>query len=250
MTFSKRYKSAPIIEAVIEIRVQPNQSLDQTALSELADSLKSEFPKQTPMHLVHMGIAHQQAGAALSQTFSQANVGFRLAKSDDSRILQVRQDGLAYSHMAPYTDWPTFRAEAEPLWAKYRTICPQSKLVRCALRYINRIDIPGKTIEVFDYFDLYAHIPNRLPSQDVIGGALSVQMPQPDLECVANISQVMSEPVKPDHISFILDVDVFRLGIEAWHDADGWGYLDKLRDRKNQIFEACITDRTRELIDR
>jgi hypothetical protein len=28
-----------------------------------------------------------------------------------------------------------------------------------------------------------------------------------------------------------------------------WAFLDKLRDRKNEIFEAC-TDRTRELIDR
>ena len=79
--------------------------------------------------------------------------------------------------------------------------------------------------------------------------ALNVQMPQPDLDCMAVINQALSEPVKAGHISVILDIDIFRLGIESWQDSDVWSFLDKLRDRKNEIFECCITDRTRGLID-
>lgn len=246
MTY-KRYKSAPIVEAVIELRVAP-KALDLAALHRLAESLKTDFPKQTPMQWVQMDISAEQGRAI--QSLSQAVIGLRLAKADDSRILQIRHDALAYSHMAPYSDWATFKAEALPLWQQYRAACPNAKFSRCALRYINRVDIPDSKIEPEDYFGLYLNIPKVLSQQDVIGMELSLQMPQHDLDCVANINQRMiGEPVKPDHISFILDIDVFRRGIENWGDAEVWAFLDKLRERKNEIFEACITPRTRELID-
>jgi uncharacterized protein (TIGR04255 family) len=246
---TKRYRNAPITEAVIEIRVQPPAQVESAVLQRLAESLKSDFPKQAAMQFLEMGIA-RQPDQTFQQKLAQSIVGFRLSKADDSRVLQIRTEGFAFSHLAPYTDWSTFRAEAQPLWKRYREVQPQAKLTRCALRYINRIDIPGARIEEYDYFELYAKVPETLPHQDVIGMNLNLQMPQQDLQCVANVGQALVEPVKPGHISFILDIDIFRLGIEDWDDEATWAFLDKLRDRKNEIFEACITDRTRELIDR
>lgn len=218
-------------------------------LQELAESLKVDFPKQAPMQFLKVGIA-QQPGQVFQQSVSQSIGGIRLSKTDDSRVLQIRHEGFAYSHMAPYTDWVTFRAEARPLWKRYRKVCPEAKLTRCALRYINRIDVPETKIEPYDYFGLYPKVPEALPQQDVIGMTLNLQMPQQDLQCVANIGQALGEPVKAGHISIILDIDIFRLKIEDWDDETAWAFLEKLRDRKNEIFEACITNRTRELIDR
>jgi uncharacterized protein (TIGR04255 family) len=236
----------------MEIRLQPEPAPDADALKSLADAFKKQFPKQAPMQLLQVGIAAsgQQQGAPLSQIFSQANIGFRLANSNDSRVLQLRNDGFAYSHLAPYTQWEIFRSEAQPLWTQYRRSRPQSKLTRCALRYINRIDIPGTKIEIHDYFALYPKIPEGLPQQDVVSTALNVQMPQLDMNCMAVINQALVEPVKLGHLSFILDIDVFRLGIESWQDSEMWDFMEKLRTRKNEIFEACITQSTRELIDR
>ncbi len=248
---SKRYKSAPITEAVIEIRLQPSPTFDLSILQSFADTLKGDFPTCAPMHIVEMGLTvAEQPDQAPAQSFSQTPMGLRLAKLDNSRIVQLRRDGLAYSHLAPYSDWPTFRAEALPLWQRYRAIFPDAKPTRCALRYINRVDIPKIPIEVYDYFALYPKIPEALPEQDTISMTLSVQMPQRDIDCMAVINQIQVAPGKPDHISFVLDIDIFRLGIESWGDADVWTFLDKLRDRKNEIFEACITDQTRDLIDR
>ena len=246
----KRYKSAPITEAVIEIRIQPPESFGKAAVEKLAESFKPEFPKQAPMRLLQMGVAAQNQAEDAVFASSQGVIGYRLSKADDSRVLQVRRDGLAYSHLAPYTEWTTFRAEASPLWKIYRAAVPEAKLARCALRYINRVDIPGAKIEPFDYFTLYPRIPDQLPQQDVIGMAMNLQMPQPDIECVAVLNQALVEPAEPGHISIVFDIDIFRMGIETWQDSQVWAFLDKLRDRKNEIFEACITDRTRELIDR
>lgn len=203
------------------------------------------------MRLLQMGMAAPgQAAETVITTSSQGIIGYRLSKTDGARILQVRRDGLAYSHMAPYTEWATFRVEARPLWERYRSAVPDAKLARCALRYINRIDIPETKIEERDYFMLYPKIPEQLPQQNVMAMAMNLQMPQLDIECMAAINQALVEPAKPGHISIVLDIDIFRLGIHTWKDSEVWTFLDKLRDRKNEIFEACITDRTRELIDR
>jgi len=247
---SKRYKSAPITEAVIEIRLQPPAPPDLSTLEGLAKSLEKDFPKQSPMQFVQVSVtAPPSVDQAPSQTLSHAKIGFRLAKADDSRVLQLRRDGLAYSHLAPYTEWAVFRAEAEPLWQKYRAAHLDAKPTRCALRYINQINIPEIPAEIEDYFALYPKISDKLPQQDTVAMTLSLQMPQRDLECMAVINQNQVEAPKPGHLSFVLDVDISRVGIENWSDSEIWAFLDKLRDRKNEIFEACITDRTRELID-
>lgn len=247
----KRYKNAPITEAVIEIRVLPHESMKRSSIESLIETLKSDFPKQVPMRMVRMGMTLPgQPEGGLSLSSSEQAIGFRLAKADDSRILQVRRNGLAYSHMAPYTQWSIFRSEARPLWEKYRTAFPGAKLDRCGLRYINRIDVPSQKVELEHYLRLYPEVPKSLPQQDVIGMVMSLQMPQKDIECMAAINQAQVEPPKPGHVSFVLDIDLFRHGIGDWGDSDVWAYLEKLRDRKNVIFEGCITDRTRELIDR
>lgn len=248
----RRYKNAPITEAVIEIRVQPDGPKAPSDLQQLGEELKRQFPKQAPMQLVRLGVTvppGAPAGAPFKEVSSQ-HVGLRLSSADDRRVLQIRGNGLAYSHLAPYTDWPTFRGEARPLWDRYRKLCPTAKLTRCALRYINRVDIPGVKIEVPDYFRLYPEVPDDLPQHDVVSMTLNVQIPQQDLDCMATINQGLVDPPRPDVISVLLDIDIFRLGIEKWEDTQVWEFLEKLRVRKNELFEGCITDRTRELIDK
>src|SRR5438445_11168568 len=95
---TKRYKSAPITEAVIEIRVQPPAEVDTTVLQRLAESLKADFPKQAPMQFLEMGVA-QQPDQTFKQNLSQSIVGFRLSKADGSRVLQIRNEVFAFSHM-------------------------------------------------------------------------------------------------------------------------------------------------------
>lgn len=250
-TAGKRYKSAPITEAVIEIRVVPQESMKRSSIESLIETLKPDFPKQAPMRMVRMGMTFPgQPEGGLNVSSSEQAIGFRLAKADDSRVLQLRRDGLAYSHMAPYSEWSVFKSEARPLWERYRSTFPDAKLNRCGLRYINRIDVPGKKVELEHYLRLYPEVPKSLPQQDLIGLVMSLQMPQEDIECMAAINQAQVEPAIAGHLSFVLDIDLFRHGIGDWSDSEAWAYFEKLRDRKNVIFEGCITDRTRELIDR
>lgn len=62
------------------------------------------------------------------------------------------------------------------------------------------------------------------------------------------ISEASAQPKRPDTVPIILDIDLFVEQPEIADEESLWGFFQKLRERKNLYFEACITDRTRELI--
>jgi uncharacterized protein (TIGR04255 family) len=57
----------------------------------------------------------------------------------------------------------------------------------------------------------------------------------------------MAPPPVAGHTAFILDIDLYRTeNLPAGNEL--WPLFDTLRAWKNKLFEACITDRVRELI--
>lgn len=77
---------------------------------------------------------------------------------------------------------------------------------------------------------------------------MQLQIPQQDLDCLLIINEAMAPQTNPNLVTIILDLDLFREQIWASDDEDLWQFLGKLRHRKNEVFEASITDKTRELI--
>ena len=61
------------------------------------------------------------------------------------------------------------------------------------------------------------------------------------------ITETSVQPAAPNVISTILDIDVF-VQRDMLDESGAWEIIDRLRERKNEVFEACITDRVRDLI--
>jgi uncharacterized protein (TIGR04255 family) len=57
----------------------------------------------------------------------------------------------------------------------------------------------------------------------------------------------MVSPPRPLFASVVLDIDVFKPDAGLSSDSEAWSLLELLRDRKNDFFEGCITDKTRSL---
>jgi uncharacterized protein (TIGR04255 family) len=54
-------------------------------------------------------------------------------------------------------------------------------------------------------------------------------------------------PPLVNHFSIMLDIDVSQQFDLPQRDDDLHGLLSQMRDEKNRVFEACITDTAREL---
>ena len=166
--------------------------------------------------------------------------------ADSRQIVQARLDGLSFSRLRPVIVGSLFEMRPNGSGSAIAVALPLPQVTRLAVRYINRLDLPGEHAELKDYFRTTPEVSPELP-QTMNGFFLRVH-PLEALGGQLLINQTIVPPVKPNTAAVVLDIDLFRDTDVPQDDNDIWDYFECLHERKNEVFEACITDRTRELI--
>jgi len=240
----RHYKKAPITEAVIDIQIENGNSSDLKDVERLALRLKDEFSTRLPIHQLQMGF-QVSAGADPEFLKDQQVLGFRLDRP--GRVIQFRTTGFSYSHLPPYSDWPTFSAEAENYWSMYVAEFKPTRANRMAVRMINRLPIPSADIRLETCLNFYPTLPDSLPT-DAQSLFMQLQLPMKhvDANAVAVLGLYSAPPV-PNENAIMLDIDlIIQRSIPIGEDV--FKTLNVIGEAKDDIFEACITDKIRELI--
>lgn len=233
------YPRAPIVEAIIELRVvlEGVARSMESCLEQFAD-LQSEFPDIKRREFIRL----QQTGP---DTVKAAQTVDATVMSNGRQTVVIGPNVFGFSQLAPYSDWSTFREDARRYWNIFSERLHPVEILRVATRFVNRIELPAPVADIRDYFATGPMIGAGMP--DLLAGFyMQLQLPQLDLGCMAILNEALLPPTGPDSAVFLLDIDVFEEG----HFPDmnyPWQRLEEFRLRKNQIFESCITDSTREL---
>jgi uncharacterized protein (TIGR04255 family) len=238
-----QYENDPIKEALIDIRVEPLPQSMRPALGDLYEQVNGQYPDKQEQFVVG---AQLSFGSEVTSQTSQTPIGFAFRSKDGKQIFQARLNGFTFSRLRPYGNWHDLREQGRKLWALYRAAIGPQNVTRVAMRYINQIDIPVRSIDYKDYFLTTPEVSRELP-QMLSGFFMQLQMPQPDLQGMLILTQAAVAPSAPDTNSVILDLDVFQDAPELTSDDQVWDVLEKLRERKNSYFEGCLTDKTRAL---
>ncbi len=239
-----RYSKAPLSEAVLDIRVELPDEIALRDLRGVQIGEEEMYPRQEDNVLV---VGQMSMGSQIGASAQQTHNGYRFVSHDNRQIFQARLDGFTFSRLSPYETWESFRNEARRLWEIYRPIAKPKIIKRIALRYINRLDLP---LPIKDFKDYLKTIPEISPdmSQGLSGYFMQLQLPQSDLEAMLHINQTLIPPPGPNLVSVVLDLDLFCKDNIPSEDIDIWKQFEVLRNRKNEVFEACITNKTRRLI--
>lgn len=252
MTERAHYSNAPIIEALIDLRVTQAQGFSIGDLESIRDATADRYPRQESTYTGQVNIPVGEP--AQVETLHQ-QTGFRLSDQGGRQILQARIDGFTFSVLAPYDRWETFRDEARRLWNLYRSVTQAESITRVAVRYINRIDIPtgdAPTVKLEDYLRTYPEISDSWPYKNMWNFFVQLQIFQEDLGCMLALNEATTQSPNMETTSILLDFDLFREEYEEpWRaddDAVVWEFLEQLHARKNEYFERSITDETRRLI--
>jgi uncharacterized protein (TIGR04255 family) len=120
------------------------------------------------------------------------------------------------------------------------------EITRLAVRTINRIDIPEVYVELKDYFRTSPEVSTDLP-QTLAGFFMQLRIQFDDISAELLINQTIVPPLRSGMSSIILDLDLFRTKDVPQGEAELWAFYEILHNRRNLIFESCITDRTRRL---
>jgi uncharacterized protein (TIGR04255 family) len=241
------YKNAPITEALIDIRVELPSEFGFEQLQAIRSLVAHDYPRE---ETITMGMAKISFVPEIQASGQHKKIGLKLWSAGDKQVFQARLDGFTFSRLEPYETWERLRDEARRLWDVYRGFVNPTKITRVAVRYINQLSFPGVRAEPEDYFKTFPSLTPDLPKElrDFGPFVMSLHLPQPDLKGTLVINEASAQPKRPDTLSTILDIDLFVERPEITDEESLWTFFQKLRDRKNLYFEACITDRTRELI--
>ncbi|MBW4426873.1 MAG: TIGR04255 family protein [Nostoc desertorum CM1-VF14] len=240
----QNYAKSPLTEAVIELRVKMSFEGGLSSLDNFGHNIQEEYPERFELVSFENEIQIEQGGTSVAA--NQTILGYRFASRDNKRIVQARLDGFSFSRLAPYEKWEIFRDEARRLWNIYQIATNSKTVSRVAVRYINRIDLPLPLKDFKEYLLTVPEVSPKLP-QGLSDYFMQLQIPQEDIGSTLILNEAIIPPFKDDVLSVLLDIDLFS-DVNFFSDKDEcWDLLEIFRIRKNEIFESCITDKTREL---
>lgn len=233
----------PITEALLDIKVKLNNSITLSDLEKLHNKVKKRFPKKNVRKFLTSGF---QIAPAINVLSSSGEDGYLFDSPIEKKIFQARLDGFTFNKLKPYDNWKNILNESKELWKLYASYAKPIKILRIALRYINRIEIPLPINDFKDYFKTIFEISKGLP-QNVAHFFMKILIPKIEIDSVANITLTIDKPTNTNKLPFIFDIDVFKNSEYNINDKKIWNDFIMLRDFKNDIFFNSITDKTMEL---
>jgi uncharacterized protein (TIGR04255 family) len=236
-----KYAHPPIVEATLEFRISGRISDEDVV--HFQQALSKDFIKVE--HVTEVVIAISHDSRQLHGPLPTSGNKFKLTSEDGAWIVQVGTSRCSVSNLAPYVGWENFEKRARSVWAVWRSVAGKKEIERLGLRYINRVDIPGNTVKPDEWFNVYPEFPDILglkanEAQSVIAGML-------DQNFGVKVATALVPPALIDHLSLVLDIDAFCVAVNPRGDEEMWAAVSALHDRKNIVFEGCITDKTRNL---
>jgi len=232
---------APIVEAVIEIRVVPSAKWDESSLqSELKRHLP-DYPKVETMRQKSFQLPIRKQNNPIFEDLGC--VGFKVHSIDNLHIAQFNKEAFVFSRLKPYEDWEQLSGEALRLGAIYYELLKPKEVIRVGLRFINRIAIKQEKVEFADY---YKYPPAPLKELDwTLTGYLHHDVMQvPGTAYRVNLIKTVQNV--PGEIGLILDIDVFTQNPFEYNEPRIKECLEKMRWVKNKIFFSSMTEKVLE----
>lgn len=242
------YRNAPILEAIVDIHVQyPQPGPTEEQYRRFASAVQADFPRNESQFAVELQLHGDSSDGPPEHSGETHFAGLRLFRPENDRVMVIRNEGFAYSHLTPYKYWDVLRGEGVRYWRAFVDEFRPTAVTRVAVRNINRLRLPAGAIDLGEYLLFTPEAPRSLGPATRIVMQMEVAQPSIGPAAVSVVTLASESPTAPDHQPMILDVDVFNTGSWEPKDPAVWEQLEMLRSKKSEIFEAVITDKTRRL---
>lgn len=249
MKDNKRYKKAPIKEAILNINFEGLNIDSVEDLKNFHSEIKDQFTVSKTKFNFKGEVVIKKDKVNLESKSKSEVVGYIFNSKDEKRHLQISQTSFTLNFLEYYYDWEEFSELAFKIFKKFKKKYSLKEINSIGLRYINRIKIPlnEKGVKFEDYITNMPPIPKCLP-QTFRNFFLQTESP---LDKKGKVNAKITETLEKNHpntfLPFILDIDVFVVDNIDSSQKNIKKSFSSLRDYKNQIFEDCITDKTRDL---
>ena len=239
----RHLRSAPIIEAIIDLQVKAKGGFRPEEFLSLKTRISNRFPKMQERRGVQATFGVVQGQGPKPSVQDLGLQGYFFTSADEKIIAQFRADGFTFNRLYPYTSWDELFPQAMELWRLYSDISRPDGVTRLAVRYINRIVLPTGEIDFATYLTAGPSIPPGLP--ELVSSFLTrVSIHDIEKDVHANIAQALEGAGPGQPAAVILDIDSYRQKEMSVGDPAIELTFNKLREFKNLIFFKSLTDTT------
>jgi uncharacterized protein (TIGR04255 family) len=249
MTTPRPLVRAPIMEAMIDLRVHVLEGMTASLLEQALGDIDFGYHKKGPILRGQFGFTVNTEAPLMAQPLLSETsiIGVRLHSGDEKYVAQLTIEGFSLSRLAPYTSWEALIEEAKRVWQIYRTCVKATRIQRTATRFINNLSLPmhpGDQFKKFltgmpampsDYPQSISSFLQRFVVYDEPSGATAI------------LTQALDQVTTAGSLPVILDIDVFRETKFPADSPDVWDYLTDLRTLKNRFFFGALTEAAMEL---
>jgi uncharacterized protein (TIGR04255 family) len=246
MTDYPKLSKPPIIEALVDIQIQPVMGLSVEAIrTKLTASVSSNYPRSEELKRFESSITQGPSGAEVSSRDLGA-YGLMLRNQANTRAVQLRVDGFALSHLQPYSNFEALQGEAMPLWNDYKQMIGiEERVLRVALRYINVIDC-NRTLNTWtDLNDYLKNIP-PLPkgsAPNLTGFGMEIVSQDPEKGIVTTIRRGLLKNLQTQQHGISVDIEIVRHFSESPSEEVLWSSIKALRPIKNDVFFDVVSEK-------
>jgi uncharacterized protein (TIGR04255 family) len=237
-------RNAPIVEAVIDFRILRESSVSADAFAGLLPAIGEKYSQAESIlsFEARFGI---DRGKLLDPAQRRADLGWKYQAGTE--VAQFRIDGFTFSKIEPYTTWEEVFGEAFRLWILYTELAKPKQLSRIAVRYINRMRITGNR-NIHDFLTAPPILPQPI-SPLILDFLTSVRLADERRRSAAAVVQALEPQLDPNVMSLLLDIDAYHEEALTPADPKIPELFQKLRELKNEIFYASITEVTAEMYE-
>lgn len=239
----KKYNNPPIIEAVCEFKLAPDTPWDLTTPGLVYEKISKEFVHKEEHPIQELILVKTAEG--LQQTVLQ-DQRIRFLTNDKKTFIQLGTRLLSVNRLRPYSTWEEFKPSIERAFSALNETVEIKNIQRIGLRYINRIDIPSKTVDLDKYFDFRPFLGENLP-QFLKSFIVGCEIPFRDEQDSCKVQLTNAIPEAPGSSSYILDLDYYINKPEAVSKDEALEWVWRAHNNVENVFEGCIADSLREL---
>lgn len=245
MTSYPKLSKPPIIEALVDIQMQPVATISVATLKKsLPNTLTSQFPKIEEIKKFESSITPGPQGPQVSSKDLGA-YGLMLRNEQNTKAVQVRVDGFALSHLQPYDSFDTLKAEAVSLWSDYKKLIGSDEnILRVALRYINVIDC-HRTLTSTKELDGYLKNIPQLPKgagSELTGFGLELVSQDSKQAIVTTVRRGLLKNLQTLQHGISVDIEVVKQFAKSPSQDELWTSIEALRPIKNAIFFDVVSE--------
>ncbi len=242
MVVERKYNKPRILEALCEVRFATPDDWNTACYGMLMAAVRQMgFVQTEEIPTFALQVDH----SAKETRILHPPVLMRYKHADGKKLLHLGPNSFTVNQLAPYTGWHDFKPYVLESLKCLHEALPSVQPSTLVLRYINRFEFTATQVDLAEWFALYPTSPN-------IGKQRGAFLLRQDFFCegedVLTATTGLAYLPSSAGIAVLLDLEYLTPQF-AWDFPVVDSILERAHGSVYEAFEACITDKTREILE-